>query len=178
MTTLNISPIRSSRTLGNKRAFVNSVPLQAVPRPKMHLKLAQERAVKPWILCIDDDEDFSSALKLRLQSQGYDVVRAFSSETGYRCAFELDPEAILLDLNMPNGSGEELLSQLHFHPETAHIPVMVVTGMNEPGLEKRLLDAGAHSFFRKPISHTSLIDAIQQARLEAVPKQANENPSA
>ena len=114
------------------------------------------------MLCIDDDDDFTHALKLQLQTQGYDVARASHSKNGYQFAFEFEPIAILLDLNMPGESGEELLSQLRYHPETNHIPVMIITGMNQPGLETRLLNQGAHAFFRKPVSFNTLMDAILQ----------------
>ncbi|HBE72095.1 MAG TPA: hypothetical protein DDW52_28490 [Planctomycetaceae bacterium] len=136
---------------------------QHTTRPALNALKSSAQDVKPWILSIDDDEDFSGALKLRLQTQGYDVVRAFAVDTGYQFAFDFEPAAILLDLNLPTGSGEELLSQLRYHPETAHIPILVVTGMNEPGLERRILAAGAYAFFRKPISHTSLLEALQKA---------------
>lgn len=115
---------------------------------------------RPWVLCIDDDEDFTHALKLRLQTHGFDVVRASRGNDGYQFAFEFEPVAVLLDLNLPGESGEELLSQLRFHPETAHIPVMIVTGMNEPGLDRRLLSKGAHAFFRKPVSFPTLMEAV------------------
>lgn len=162
-TNINIEPVGTTVTLVTTKRRRTKPSGQTMPSPKLQAHTAKDQDVKPWILCIDDDEDFSSALKLRLQTQGYDVVRAFAGDTGYQFAFEFEPAAILLDLNLPNGSGEELLSQLRYHPETAHIPVLVVTGMNEPGLERRLLAAGAHAFFRKPISHASLLEAIQKA---------------
>lgn len=119
-------------------------------------------ATRPWVLCVDDDQEFSLGLKLRLQSRGYDVVRAFEGQHGYQFAFEFEPAAILLDLHLPNGNGEEILSQLVFHPETAHIPVLIVTGLNEIGLEQRMLSQGARGFFRKPVSFQDLADAVDR----------------
>lgn len=122
---------------------------------------------RPWVLCIDDDQDFSTGLKLRLQARGYDVIRAFAGMDGYRYAFEFNPAAILLDLHLPNLSGEEVLSQLRFHPSTAHIPVAIVTGMYQPGLEQKMLSLGARDFFRKPVDYARLAEAVDQYSSEA-----------
>lgn len=121
---------------------------------------------RPWILCIDDDQEFSHGLKLTLQSRGYDVVRAFAGMDGYRLAFEIEPVAILLDLHLPNGNGEEILSQLCFHPTTAHIPVAIVTGMREQGLEQRMISQGARAFFNKPIPMHTLVEQVDRFRQE------------
>ena len=117
---------------------------------------------KPWVLCIDDDQEFSHGLKLKLQSRGYEVVRAFEGMDGYRYAFEFEPSAILLDLHLPNVPGEEVLSQLRFHPSTSHIPVVIVTGLYQDGLEHQLRKLGARDFFRKPVEYNRLIDAVDR----------------
>lgn len=122
---------------------------------------------KPWILCVDDDQEFSHGLKLRLQTRGYDVVRAFAGMDGYRYAFEFNPSVILLDLHLPNLSGEEVLSQIRFHPSTAHIPVAIVTGMSKPGLEQKMLSLGANAFFQKPVDFSRLADIVDQFASQA-----------
>ena len=127
---------------------------------------AYETIDRPWILCIDDDQEFSHGLKLQFQSRGYDVVRAFAGMDGYRLAFEIEPVAILLDLHLPNGNGEEILSQLCCHPMTSHIPVAIVTGMKEHGLKERLIGMGARDLFEKPISMNKLADAVDRYRNE------------
>ncbi|QDT05569.1 Polar-differentiation response regulator DivK [Rubripirellula lacrimiformis] len=117
---------------------------------------------RPWILCIDDDVDFSNGLKWTLQSSGFEVVRAFEGEQGYRFAFDLDPAVILLDLGLPKIGGEEWLAHLTLHPDTSHIPVIIVTAMNEQGLHDRLLSQGAKAVFQKPVSAIALIRKIKQ----------------
>ncbi len=117
---------------------------------------------RPWLLCIDDDAEFLLGLKMTLQTRGYDVVRAHEGMEGYKFAFEIDPVMILLDLHMPNTSGEEVLSQLRYHPATSHIPVVIMTGLSEPGLETRLHNLGAYEVFRKPIPFETLADAVDR----------------
>ena len=117
-----------------------------------------------WILTIDDDPEFSYVLKLNLQSRGYTVVRAESGTQGYQLAFELDPVAILLDLTLPGERGEEILSQLRFHPATVSIPIAIVTGMATPEVRDRMLLAGVSAFFRKPVGVAALTDFLANFR--------------
>lgn len=117
---------------------------------------------KPWILCIDDDQEFSHGLKLRLQARGYDVIRAFAGMDGYQYAFEFEPRAILLDLHLPSVSGQEVLSQLRFHPSTAHIPVVVVTGLRKEGLQQQMIALGAADFFQKPVDFDRLMETVDR----------------
>lgn len=115
---------------------------------------------KPWVLCIDDDEDLTDALRIRLYSRGFEVVRAYTGMTGFRYAFEFEPVAILLDLCMPGASGEEILGRLQRNIVTSQIPTIIMTGKDEPGLKQRLLAAGASDFFRKPIPHDLLVEVV------------------
>ncbi|MGB7328903.1 MAG: response regulator [Rubripirellula sp.] len=115
---------------------------------------------RPWVLCIDDDAEFLHGLKLKLQQRGYDVARAHEGDEGYKFAFKFSPVMILLDLHMPHTSGEEVLAQLRQHPDTREIPVVIMTGLNEHGLELRMHSLGAHQVFRKPVPLNALADAV------------------
>jgi response regulator RpfG family c-di-GMP phosphodiesterase len=105
----------------------------------------------PWVLSIDDDADFSDALKCRLESYGVAVVRAFSGMEGYRLAFTHPASAILLDYNMPNGQGDYILGRLKDNPATRHIPVIVLTGVCDRWLERKMYGLGASAFLTKPV---------------------------
>lgn len=125
----------------------------------------------PWILSIDDDHDYTLGLKLRLQERGYKVVRAFDGNAGFRYAFEFEPVAILLDLYLPNTTGEEVLAQLRENAQTAHIPIAVVTGLQERGLDYRLLSNGANDVFHKPVPHSLLADTVDRYAAEVKRKK-------
>ena len=116
-------------------------------------QLSTPKTDRPWVLCIDDDVEFSNGLKLKLQSRGYDVIRAFEGLDGYRFAFEFAPLVILLDLHLPK-------------TETSHIPVIVVTGLNEQGLEYRMRSLGARNVFQKPVSYATLATAVDHYAAE------------
>ena len=116
----------------------------------------------PWVLCIDDDPDFSEALKCRLEACGVAVIRAYSGMEGYRLAFTRPASAILLDYNMPDGQGDYVLCRLQDNPVTHAIPVIVVTGVSDPTLRRRMLNMGAKGFFNKPIDFQLLRDALAE----------------
>ena len=116
----------------------------------------------PWVLCIDDDADFSDALKIRLEDHGVAVMRAYSGMEGYRLAFTSPASAILLDFNMPDGQGDYVLGRLKDNPVTRDIPVIVITGMRDKMLERRMLAMGATAFFVKPVSFDQLREHLSK----------------
>ena len=110
----------------------------------------------PWILCIDDDETYSMALKLRLEAHGVAVVRAFDGMEGLRSAFGRLADVILLDYEMPGGRGDYILRRLKDNPVTKDIPVIVITGTSDHNLERKMLALGAAKFMTKPIDFNEL----------------------
>lgn len=116
----------------------------------------------PWVLCVEDDRDFSLALKLRLKHHGIQVVRAFEGAEGVNSAVARPADVILLDYNLPNGRGDFVLRQLKAHPATREIPVIIVSGQKSPGLEKQMLLLGAAGFFAKPVRFDELIEELGQ----------------
>jgi len=117
---------------------------------------------RPWLLCIDDDAEYSLALKLRFEQHGIGVQRAFAGMDGFRQAFMRPAEAILLDYEMPNGQGDYILGRLKDNPVTKDIPVIVVTGRKERSLERKMLNLGAARFLTKPIDFSTLLAEVQQ----------------
>jgi CheY-like chemotaxis protein len=116
----------------------------------------------PWILCIDDDADFTDALRIRLEEHGVAVARAFNGMAGYRLAFTQPASAILLDFNMPNGQGDYILSRLKDNPVTRSIPVVVISGARDKTLQRRLLAMAALAFFEKPVDFETLRNHLSQ----------------
>ncbi|ELP35172.1 response regulator receiver protein [Rhodopirellula baltica SWK14] len=103
-------------------------------------------------------------MKLSLENRGYKVARAQEVQTGYQLAFEFEPIAILLDLRMSHDNGEQLLSEMRFHPALMHIPVFIVSGVYSSNSRDRLLAIGATDVFRKPVDLDAIADAIEYYR--------------
>ena len=111
---------------------------------------------RPWVLCVDDDTAFVDTLTLRLQQHGVEVLNAFAGVAGYRMAFTSPAEVIILDQNMPNGSGDYILRRLKENVVTRHIPVIVLTGARDRMLERRMYNLGAAQYFTKPVNWDDL----------------------
>lgn len=119
-------------------------------------------AAPPWILHIEDDLEFSRALKIRLEQHGVAVVRAADGMQGYHSAFSYPADAILLDFTMPNGQGDYVLRRLKENPVTKDIPVIVLTGNSNRALERRMLSFGAARFLAKPLDFEELLETLRE----------------
>jgi DNA-binding response OmpR family regulator len=105
----------------------------------------------PTILCIDDDPEVSGAIERRLSRYDVHLIRAFHGMHGYAEALARTPDAIVIDLAMPNGDGATILECLRRNRQTAAIPVIVLTGTRDRRLKHRLLNLGADEFLYKPL---------------------------
>lgn len=119
-------------------------------------------APKPWVLCIDDDYEFSLILSQRLESLGIGVINAYEGMDGIKTAFACPANAILLDYNMPNGCGDEVLQALKRSPATRDIPVIVLTGNKDPRVKSQMINMGADALFYKPPSFETLIEELRR----------------
>lgn len=115
----------------------------------------------PWVLCIEDDHDYSLALKLRLEAHGVAVVRAFDGTAGYRAAFTHPASAILLDYNLPDGQGDYVLRRLKENPVTADVPVIVLTGNHNSAIRRKMFNLGADAYLTKPVDFADLMEVLE-----------------
>jgi CheY-like chemotaxis protein len=118
--------------------------------------------VTRWILHIEDDQDLSAALSLRLRPYGISVIRAFAGMEGYRRAFLNPADAIILDYELPNGNGDYVMRRLKENPVTKDIPVIILTGRKERTVERKMRNLGADAFLNKPLEFNSLIDELER----------------
>lgn len=126
------------------------------------ISLQDNSKLEPWVLCVEDDQDFSLALQMRLKQHGISAIRAFDGVGGIQTAMTRPAEAIILDYNLPNGRGDYVLRRLKANPVTRDIPVIVVSGQKRPGLEKEMLHLGAAKFFAKPVQFNALLEELHR----------------
>ena len=128
----------------------------SVSRPLQSLTANAEPVERPWILSIEDDDDFAEVLRLRLNDMGIDVVRAEAGTTGYRKAFFEAPRAILLDFELPDGNADYVMRRLKETPATWGIPVIILTGRRDGYIERQMRDMGVSAYITKPVDWEGL----------------------
>lgn len=116
----------------------------------------------PMVLVVDDFEGLSQLLKRYLAGYRCYVVAAADGASGLGMARELQPDAVILDVMMPDMDGWEVLQRLRNHPDTQHIAVIICSVFNDPGLAHAL---GASSFLSKPVKREDIIQALKQEHI-------------
>tara|TARA_R100000365_G_C2748382_1_gene79783 strand:+ start:4101 stop:5468 length:1368 start_codon:yes stop_codon:yes gene_type:complete len=145
--------------------------------------------VSARILVVDDIEANRRLLKARLEAQYYTVLLAENGMQALGMAKNEQPDIILLDVMMPGMDGYEVCKRLKSDNETAHIPVVMVTALNDTEDRIRGLDAGAEDFLTKPFEDFALMSRIgaltrynsvaaelRQRQASGLRDEVNENP--
>jgi DNA-binding response OmpR family regulator len=104
------------------------------------------------ILLVDDHRDFVFASKLFLEAQGFQVLEAYDGLEGLEVLEREKPDLIILDVMMPRLDGWATLQVLQSKPETAKIPVLMLTALKEPVNVLTGFDLGCTWFYTKPIT--------------------------
>jgi DNA-binding response OmpR family regulator len=112
------------------------------------------------ILVVDDDPDTVELTTRVLHQGGYRVLQALSGTDGLRRAEEFRPDLILLDVQMPEMDGWEVLRALQVEPGTRAIPVAMFTVRAEMRNRMHGLQEGAFDYIRKPFSCDELLDRV------------------
>lgn len=116
---------------------------------------------KKKILVIDDEDDIREVAQLSLEMVGgWEVVAASSGEAGLALALQEQPDAILLDVMMPEMDGPATFNQLKANPDTRKIPVILLTAKVLSADQSRLSDLGVTGIIAKPFDPMSLANQV------------------
>jgi two-component system KDP operon response regulator KdpE len=119
------------------------------------------------ILVIDDDPAMTELLKLLLQPAATSVYAANSGIEGIQLARTIRPEVIILDLMMPEMDGWQVCNTIR---QSSHVPILILSALDNPGLVARALDAGADDYLIKPVPSGVLIahlnNLVRRSRVE------------
>jgi len=103
------------------------------------------------ILVVDDEPNIVKLVESRLKANGYEVVSAGNGRQGFEKAKEEKPDLILLDIMMPEMTGDEALALLKKDPATGDIPVIMLTAKQDADdIVKCVVDGGAADYIVKP----------------------------
>ncbi|PIY28106.1 MAG: DNA-binding response regulator [Comamonadaceae bacterium CG_4_10_14_3_um_filter_60_42] len=115
------------------------------------LERTLDRANSDVVLIVDDVPDNLAVLHDALDESGYTVLVALSGKAALQRAVQALPDVVLLDAMMPGMDGFEVARQLKAAPQTAHIPIIFMTGLTETEHLVAALEAGGVDYVTKPI---------------------------
>jgi two-component system cell cycle response regulator len=119
------------------------------------------------VLVVDDLEPNVKLLEAKLRAEYFDVIGVFSGPDAIARATADQPDIVLLDVMMPGMDGFETCRLLKNAPETAHIPVVMVTALDQQADRVAGLEAGADDFLTKPVEDVALFARVRSlARLK------------
>lgn len=111
---------------------------------------------RPSLLIVDDELDNFDVLETLLMREGYDLRYAPNGKTALTCLENSPPDAVLLDVMMPEMDGIEVCRRIKASPVWNHLPVIMVTALTAKEDLARCLDAGADDFISKPVNAQEL----------------------
>jgi CheY-like chemotaxis protein/two-component sensor histidine kinase len=111
------------------------------------------------LLVVDDDESVHHLLSATLEKEGYHLLHAYDGQQAIELARSAAPDVITLDVMMPRVDGWSVLGQLKSAPETARIPVIMISILDERTLGYSM---GASEFMTKPIDRARLVALVKQ----------------
>jgi len=113
------------------------------------------------VLVVDDIEANVKLLEARLTAEYFETLTAFSGEQALQICAREGADVVLLDVMMPGMDGFEVCRRLKTDPKTQHIPVVMVTALDQPSDKVKGLEAGADDFLTKPVDDLALITRVK-----------------
>jgi CheY-like chemotaxis protein len=118
------------------------------------------------ILIVEDSPVQALMLQHLLEQQGLKVFRACDGQSGLTMARQRMPDAILLDVNMPDMDGFEVCRRLQGDADTSHIPIIMLTAYNSPPTLRRSIFLGAIDFIPKDdFTNAVLLETLRQLHI-------------
>jgi len=119
------------------------------------------------ILIVDDNEVVIKTITLKLQGAGYQVISAMDGSEAVSAARRENPDLILLDISFPPDLGSiewdgfRIMEWFHRLDTARKIPIIIITGSEDPRARERATSAGAVAFFQKPLEHDFLLKVVR-----------------
>ena len=113
------------------------------------------------ILLVDDTQTVLMTVEMMLTDEGYHVAKAQDGAEALEVVATVQPDLVLLDIQMPKLDGIETCRRLKENPETAAIPVLMVTTRGEPEKVEQSFMAGCNDYLTKPVNKMELLSKIR-----------------
>jgi len=113
-------------------------------------------------LVIEDNEDNMKLITFILEKNGYSTIRAETGKMGIELAIKERPDFIILDIQLPDMDGIEVLREIRRSKINGEIPIIAMTSYAMSGDRKKLLGAGCSGYIEKPIDPITVISQIRE----------------
>ncbi|MFN4291386.1 MAG: PleD family two-component system response regulator [Permianibacter sp.] len=113
------------------------------------------------VLIVDDSPTETHLLRDMLEKNGHSVITAENGAIGVKVCKEKKPDLVLMDVVMPELNGFQATRQLSKDPETAHIPIIIVTTKDQETDRLWGLKQGARDYLTKPVSEKALMTTLK-----------------
>lgn len=124
------------------------------------------------VLVIDDERGLSQVLAIRLRAAGFTVALAANGLSGLASAQTDPPDAVVLDVRMPDIDGFEVNARLKQDPHLAGIPVIFLSANVQDSAKNEALAAGAFAYITKPYDQHQLIATVREAISSRKPERS------
>ena len=114
------------------------------------------------VLVIEDNENNMELISFILESHDCQVLKAVTGRDGYEQTVRERPDFVILDIQLPDIMGTEVLKMIRASPVGASIPVIAMTSYAMAGDEQRLMSAGCSGYIEKPIDPQRVMDQINR----------------
>lgn len=113
-------------------------------------------------LIVEDTEDNMELISFILEGKGYQTLKAVNGEQGVAITLQERPDFILLDIQLPDIDGYEVLKRIRSSEANGDIPIIAMTSYAMTGDKERLLAAGCNGYIEKPINARQVIAQIEK----------------
>ena len=115
------------------------------------------------IIIVDDDKPLNNLIKMRLTRKmpGYEILQAFDGFEAGQLLTEKNPGVIILDINLPGIDGYKICKKIRSNAVMSDSVIIAITGLDDPGIEMKILEQGADACFAKPLDYNNLVSSIK-----------------
>jgi len=118
--------------------------------------------MKKRILVIEDNEQNLYLIRFLLEKNGYEVLAAMDSAEGVLMAETVEPDMILLDIQLPTMDGYGVAQRIRSNCRLQSLPIVAVTSYAMPGDREKAMEAGCNGYIEKPIDPDTFLDTMEQ----------------
>jgi len=151
-----------SAGLGHGSEFIVRLPVALPPsfQPSTSNHATGEAAASLRVLVVDDNKDTADSAAMLLRSLGHDVRVAYSGRTALEAALAYRPDAVLLDIGLPEIDGYEVARHLRQNPEFKNVLLVALSGYGQETDRQRSQEAGLDAHMVKPVKMENVAELL------------------